>query len=208
MLESIRESIFVASSCLPARGPGVHVNRVVGWNKYCKTPYHEARTNFLRWHAGGRIRFDEDFENMKRSRSKFKNSLNFCRNNELKIRKEILLEKFRNGHSKKFWTQVRNLKGAAKISNCIDGENDPKKIVSIFENKFKDIFNDQSCQTPLTAVNSPDSISVSAPYKFTLSSLNDAIDNLNIDIGFDMVHSNHLKYSGPVFRNLLCKNTE
>ena len=84
---------------------------MVGWNRYCKDLYAKAREDFLSWHRNGRVRFGNCFLSMKRSRSEFKKALRFCRTNELRIRKEILLDKFAFRNKQVFWKELRNSKG-------------------------------------------------------------------------------------------------
>ena len=38
-----------------------------------------------------------------------------------------------------------------------------------------------------------------------MSDINYAIDKINVGLGWDKIHANHLKFSGQIFRNLLCK---
>ena len=79
---------------------------ITGWNRYCKNLHGDARKKFLIWHSHGRIRVGETFEAMKTSRSTFKKALKFCRKNELRLKKEILLAKFKTKKSKFFWKEV------------------------------------------------------------------------------------------------------
>ena len=74
-------------------------------------------------HNSGRIRFGELFENMKSSRKEFKGALDFCRKNQINIRKQIILEKFRNANKSTFWKEIRKITSNKdnKIS-YLDGE--------------------------------------------------------------------------------------
>ena len=75
----ILESISIASLSLPHRNRFNNDKKIVGWNKYCKDLYAEARYHYMLWHDGGKIRDGQLFENMKSSRALFKNALKFCK---------------------------------------------------------------------------------------------------------------------------------
>ena len=205
---NILECISIASDCLPCYKKFDKKHRVVGWNVYCKDLYSIARENYLNWHGNGKIRSGPLFENMKLSRSDFKNALKYCRDNELKIKKQNLLAKFRFSNKIPFWKEVSKLNG--KRSNeisCIDGKSDSKEIAYIFDRKFNKIFDDKDCQSQISNENSWD-FNRDEQINFPLITINDirtSIDKLNMGMGWDKIHSNHLKFSGPVFKNLLSK---
>ena len=62
-----------------------------------------------------------NFEAIKNSRATFKNALNFCRRNALRIKKEILYSKFKQKITKDFRKEVRKIKGNTTVSWCIYG---------------------------------------------------------------------------------------
>ena len=205
MYDLILESISEASYCLPHLNQSRKKIEIVGWNDYCKILYDEARRDFMLWLNDGRIRQGVIFENMKRSRKLFKNALNYCKQNEMKIRKENLLKKFLNGNKNCFWKDVSKLKGTSRNKvSLIDGKNEMKDIVSIFDNKYKRILDNPYCQT-----NSHSNAQNLGPPTFTPlignTDIISAISNLNTGVGWDGFHSNHFKFSGKVFKNLLSK---
>ena len=91
----------------------------------------------------------------------------------------------------------------------IDGKSDPKEIIEIFDSKYKNILNDPaSCRDVDNYSFSAQQNDFHRNTSQQLISLNDithAIHKLNIGLGWDNIHANHLKFSGPVFKNLLCK---
>ena len=140
------DCICLAGSFLPMRNISRNNNRVVGWNNYCKSLYADARKKFLAWHKGGRLRYGPCFENMKSSRTVFKNALNYCKKNEAKIRKEILLENFLD-NKYKFWKELSKINGnSSKKAVLIDGKTDLNEIAMIFDEKYRKILDDPSCQ--------------------------------------------------------------
>ena len=204
---AILEATHIASDFLPTV-KNCKKHRIIGWNTHCKELYATARESFLAWHHSGRIRQGQFFDNMKQSRASFKNALKYCRKNEENIRKNILLDKFKLSNKSIFWRETRKLtqKNINNL-NYIDGNSDPKVIASIFDNKYRDILNDPARQNN-SYYHMPDGSQQRAGIISPLISFNDicnAITNINDGIGWDAAHSNHLKFGGPIFKNLLCK---
>ena len=201
----ISDAIFVAALHLPSQKGSYSGNRVVGWNSYCKDLYGIARGKYLTWHRNGRIRFGIEFEDMKAARSAFKNALKFCRNNEQMIKRENLLRKFCSNNKYKFWKDVSKINGN-KTRNVVqvDGEVKKQGITDIFNNKYRLILDDPNSQTgeyvdpqlPFHACDGP---------FLSHDDVNLAISQLNMGLGFDGIHSNHLKFGGKVFKNLIMK---
>ena len=199
------DCIMLASDVLP-RAHGRHSKRVVGWNSYCKGLYQIARDQYIFWHNLGRPRVGNEFDAMKTSRAAFKNALNFCKKNEKRLKHEILLEKFSHSNKTQFWKEIGKLNGSGIYKMIeLDSESSIYKHVEIFDEKYKKILNDPMCQSGYS-----DSISNSSvmPRPIPLITLDEvclAIFKLNKGLGWDNVHSNHLKFAGPVFLNLFCK---
>ena len=201
LYNSLLECIKIASDHLP-RVKKRHHKRIVGWNQYCKHLYAEARSKFFAWHDTGKPRNGDIFEAMKTSRLDFKNALKFCKNNELYLKKQILLSRFNAKNSKSFWNEVRKIKGKVTNSKCIDGTSDTSEIVNIFNIKYRETLDNLECQST-EPINQSDGNSL--PLLFTMRELGKAINRLNPGKGFDHIHTKHLKHTKPCFRNLLCK---
>ena len=131
-----------------------------------------------------RLRSGAVFTAMKSSRSASKKALKFCRRNELRIKKEILLTKFKNKHSKHFWKEVRKMKGSVAPSRCIDGTSDIHDVVKIFDEKYSKILNNSECQT-LTVRDDPKRFL--SPFSISLRELDIAINRLKPGKGFDNI---------------------
>lgn len=200
------EIMFIAGDHFPFYDNGHRGNIVVGWNAYCKQLYEIAREKYLEWHINGRIRNGQGFEDMKKSRTDFKNALKFCRRNELMIRKENFLNKFRACNKTVFWKEISKLKGSAvKHVSPIDGNSVDENIVNIFDAKYKSILNDPQSQGSSVNNQTTDNyFEINLPL-LTYQDLHEAILQLNDGIGMDGIHSNNLKLSGPVFNNILWK---
>ena len=143
-------------------------NRVVGWNYYCKERYATARECFLVWNNNGRLRSGDEFEAMKSSRLAFKNALNYCKNNEQKIKKENMLRKFKLTNKGKFWKEVSKIKENTKTKLVqIDGVSDVNEIVNIFDQKYQGILDDPNCQGSSNVTTIPELPACNAPF-FTM----------------------------------------
>ena len=208
--ENLMECISVASDCLPSYKKYDKKHKIIGWNRYCKDLYALARDKFLAWHINGRIRHGAMFDEMKSSRNNFKNALKFCRKNELKIRKHNLLTKFNHGNKVVFWKELGKLYGNKNNNvSYIDGISDPIEVASLFDRKYNEILDDINCQTVFNNV-SMGMAEITRPDNFmtpliTLNNIHDATEKLNFGLGWDKIHSNHIKFSGPIFKNLLSK---
>ena len=68
-----------------------------GWNNYIVRSFmKKLRQHLLLWNQLGRLKYGSIFEGMKRSCK----ALNYCKINELKLRKEKLLSSFCHGNKK------------------------------------------------------------------------------------------------------------
>ena len=201
----IIEAIFLAAEVFPSFSNKKEL-RIIGWNNYCKDKYNVARYHYMVWHLNGKPRQGSLFESMKIHRSVFKNALNYCRKNEMNIRKENLLAKYSTANKSVFWKEVRKINGVnSNILKYIDGESDPYDIANIFESKYKLILNDPASCTDITDSHVAPRTCCNNNPLISFNDINSAIDKLNIGLGWDNIHTNHLKYSGPTFRNLICK---
>jgi len=178
---------------------------VPGWNDYCREAHEEARKAYLIWHRNGKIRSGHCFDNMKTARSRFRRSLRYCRENQLRIRREKFLSAFRERNKYKFWTQVKKLNKISHNNSVIDGNANVNDIVAVFDGKFREILN----KPPL--IESRQQLIAPMPnielFKvfFRSSALDNSISRLNDGQGWDNVHSKHLKYSGRIFREFLSR---
>ncbi len=89
----------------------------------------------------------------------------------------------------------------------VDGKTDQKEILNIFKNKYRAILDDPFSQTRpkkydniLEKINNETHINNCKLYS---KDINYAINKLKVGIGFDLVHSQHLKNVNNAYRNLL-----
>ena len=183
-------------------------SHIPGWNEYCKEYYLISRNKFIEWKENGRIRSGELFNEMKNARKNFKNSLKFCKNNELKIKKENILKSRNNCNQKEFWKNIKNVtkKTSSNHYSSMDGKNCPYDVVNVFSNKYEKTFNNENLQSfPRDFDDNLNDLNESNTYnaRISLSSIDEAINNLKPNLGWDSIHSNHFKISGYNCRNFI-----
>ena len=89
---------------------------------------------------------------MKRSRKDFKNALDYCKNNEMKLKKEKMLALFAKNNKINFWKCCNSLKNKPTDRLlAIDGCSDTLEIIHIFNRKFGSILDDPECQVVATS---------------------------------------------------------
>ena len=201
----IKKSIFTASAMyLPIKQNGKAFKNKPGWNTHCKELYDVARKNFLKWVSEGKIRNGYSFEAMKKSRADFRQALNYCKKNEFLLRKQKFLHNFGEGDMNRFWKDVKNINPRQNNSNTIDGISEPDKIVKIFTDKYKAILDD-----PQSRVGGDGNIPFEEHGNFHYYFLPDFIDSniqkINSGLGYDFIHSNHIKFTYEIFRDFLAK---
>ena len=154
---------------------------------------------FLKWNDAGRPKYGVDYDLMKSTRSKFRNDLKLCKNNDKTIRDEKLAESLRNKDNTRFWKTLRSKK-SKRVANVIDGAATNENIANIFRQKFLPIFDNPNCQSDF---NQGSGVSNNNNYYILPSDIKNGIDNLNVALGHDNIHSNHLKYCPVEFRSKL-----
>jgi hypothetical protein len=164
----------------------------------------------LEWVNSGKPRLGDLFDDMRCTRKQFTNAFDYCRRNELRLRKERLASTFNYKNKQGFWKDIKKLnKNNSKAPCCIDDKTNLIDIVHIFDEKYKSIFDDIQSQTipddyqdKINKLNNKEQLGSCTIFKHTVDS---AINSLKIGLGWDCVHANHLKYSTDIFRTLLCK---
>jgi hypothetical protein len=136
----IKDSLLESTKCYEVTSHSKSKN-VPGWNKHCKTLHNIAQKSFMEWKENGKIRSGNKYNAMKESRKAFRNAFNYCKTNEMNLRKESLLLNFRDKNKNKFWNEIKKVKGAkTRLVPFVDKANDEKDISEIFKNKFQNIF--------------------------------------------------------------------
>ena len=118
---------------------------IPGWNEQVKNFHIIARKHFLLWKEKGKPKFGKVYEDMRTSRTDFRNALNSCKANDQVNRNKRLLEKLKNKNYKEFWSDVHNIKkhNDPQITD-IDGRCTHDDIANMFSTKYKSIFNKEN----------------------------------------------------------------
>jgi len=163
---------------------------VPGWNDFCKTKYAEARAAFLVWVRIGKPRYGYEFAEMKTTRKSFRKALNYCKKNEENIRDAKLVNYAENKNVKGFWKEV-NLRRThtERKSDIIDGLKTDAEIVNMFAGKFQAVTG-----TAFAYEYSPAGNTNFNSVYIENDNVKKSIESLNVGIGFDGIHSNHLKF--------------
>ena len=180
---------------------------VPGWNDECKNFYQRARDNYFLWLNNGKIRSGLLFENMKSSRTLFKNALQKCKDNEQNIRKQNMLKSFYTDDRKTFWNKVKKIsfKNKNKNTSKIDGLTKNAEIVNIFNCKFSNISGVLPTQSDSNLLWNGICSDEPSHFYFSPEKIRKAIGKLNIGQGWDGVHSFNLKNAGDYFVVVLGK---
>ena len=179
---------------------------IPGWNDHVKHFHDIARKSFLLWKDKGRPLQGRLLESMKQTRASFRNALKYCKTNEVNIRNEKLLENLRLKDYAGFW------KGVAKINNHntpypteIDSKSDNDDICALFSNKYEQIFNRNTIYKDFVKSNITNKEKVEILLRFTIADVKKSIKLLKDTVGFDNIHSNHLKFNSEVLDDLLAR---
>ena len=145
---------------------------------------------------------------MKRGRKDFKNVLDYCKNNEMKLKKEKMLASFAKNNKINFWKCCNSLKNKPTDRLvAIDGCRDLLEIINIFNRKFGSILYDPECQVV------PSGYREKLEYlgirnegvigRIFLADVDRAITRLSTSIWHDFIHSKHIEYMPEEFKKLL-----
>ena len=178
--------------------------QVPGWNIYCRTKYKCAREAFMKWLRCGKIRFGQFYDEMKLTRKSFIAALKYCKRNREKISNDALASSFYGKDVNTFWKEVGKRQPSNRIGVTeIDGLTNSNEIAMLFESKFKMVTG--STADGLTENNYNFCPNTSFSKRFNSNQIKRALSQLNDGIGFDGIHSNHLKYTSPVISHILSR---
>ena len=187
---------FLSASDHLTHGKTHSYKQVPGWNDFCKDYHRVALKCLLNWKEEGMPRNGICYERMKKSRTDFRSALKHCQENEQRLRNEKLVSSFQNKDFRSFWRNI-SAKQKSKISN-MDGNNDCQGIADLFGEKYFHILDDKDCQSKSVSFEKDIlnvKTSVKGPFKISQQSIRDNVICLKTAIGYDNIHSNHLKYA-------------
>ena len=138
IMNALRES---TAKCIPSKRPS-QGHCVPGWNMYAKEAHIVARDDFHLWTMYGKPRVGNMYENMKRSRARFKYALRYCKQNEDTMKANVLASEMSNYEYKEFWKNVKRMNSSKlPAANTIDGVCGSKNIANFWKDHFQNILN-------------------------------------------------------------------
>ena len=166
-----------------------------GWSDYVSDLYKYTREIRCMWLENGAPRQGHLFDELTRSKARFKYAKRYIERNEDMLRKESLAKKHAQSNSKDFWSEIRTVNNSKMpLPSSIDNAKCPNDILQLWRGHFNNTFN---C-IPKQAHSQ--SFSLDSEYnnvKVTNTEINDAINSLenNKSCGLDGIHAEHLKYA-------------
>ena len=195
--------LLAGETYLPGYPNNNRYKQVPGWNIHCKQLYQDAREKFLTWMGYGKVRYGQLFEDMKNSRSAFRNALKFCEKNEWKIKKQNFVNSFLERNKGDFWKLARKQNIKNNCSQTINGKSDPGEILEIFKCKFKEILDDPASNIGGSGKISTENVDEVYMYYFLNPFMDNNINKIKDGLGWDNIHSNHLKFSNGKTREFI-----
>lgn len=111
--------------------------KVAGWNYHVRDSHEKARLYFRCWVVAGRPSCGPEYENMRNSRTVFKNKIRWCQRNEESIKMNILALHRRNKNFTKFWNATKKLNCKQSLPVSVEGLQDYSAIAELFASRFK-----------------------------------------------------------------------
>ena len=180
---------------------------IPGWNRYVKEHYINARRAFLEWKDSRRPQNGPILDKMKKTREEFRKAFNDCKKNEDKMRKDSMLNNLNNKSYKEFWNETNKIKKHDnKQLNIIDNVAEAKEIAKLFSDKYRKIFdvhNKNRSEAENYFINTNNEHSDLTKFLFSREDIHSAILLLKPVLGFDNIHSNHIKYASFLFEKLI-----
>ena len=180
---------------------------IPGWNEQVKKFHNEARKSFLAWKENGKLLNGPNLERMKETRNRFRNALKSCKQNEDIIRRENLLRNLNSKNFSEFWRETNKLtKNKNQQLNVIDNLTDTESAVKLFSDKFRKIFDkhdNHKSDAELFNINVNNNYPEVTQFLFSGKEVQSAIKCLKPSIGYDNIHTNHLKLTSVVLEKCI-----
>lgn len=108
MYSSIINALKYASDeTLVSKDTGKGKEHIIGWNDIVKEAHECSREAFLFWRSNNKPRDGPLYENMRRSRARFKYALRSCRNAEETLKADALARSILDKHPRELWKGVK-----------------------------------------------------------------------------------------------------
>ena len=136
----------IVNSCLQAEDKNIPKTgrsakqRIPGWNDHVSGKRSEALHWHRQWVDTGRPRHGRAYEERKRTRKEYHQSIKYCKKQENVLKSQKMAEALVNSR-RDVWSEVRKLnKNVKSLPNVIDGANTPQDILKTFKEKFSKVF--------------------------------------------------------------------
>ena len=161
----------------------------------------------MEWKDSRRPQNGPILDKMKKTREEFRKAFNDCKKNEDKMRKDSMLNNLNNKSYKEFWNETNKIKKHDnKQLNIIDNVAEAKEIAKLFSDKYRKIFdvhNKNRSEAENYFINTNNEHSDLTKFLFSREDIHSAILLLKPVLGFDNIHSNHIKYASFLFEKLI-----
>ena len=122
---------LVCKQCVPHRLVKENQYNIPGWNTYVREAHDAARECYLLWLEYGKPRSGVWFDNMRRTRAKFKLALRYCRQHVEEMKADACANSIFDKDAKRFWRDVYKISNAkatlaANVVGGVAGDSDIK----------------------------------------------------------------------------------
>ena len=122
------------------------------------------------------------------------------------MRRKRLLENFRLKNYKGFWRDVAETnKHNMSYPTEIDTKNTNVDICGLFSDNYESIFSKNKRATRNVKLNVTNKKKMNILLRFSLEDVKKSIRALRATLGFDNIHSNHLKFDSVILIDLLAR---
>ena len=110
---------------------------IPGWNEHVDELHNSARQSFMEWIVDGKPKHGAVFDDMKRSRARFKYELRCLKRHKNQLIDDFLANKLQCGRLERFWKEINRIsKCKVSLPNCIDGVTGAADICELWKNHF------------------------------------------------------------------------
>ena len=169
-----------------------NTHSIPGWNEHVDELHNIARQSFVEWIVHGKPKHGTVFDDMKRSRARFKYELRCLKRHKNQQICDNLANQLQGGRPERFWKEINRIsKCKVSLPNCIDGVTGAGNICELWKNHFHQLLN---------CIHDDDALHVDVIYSsemiITVDEIEFAISQLekNKSCGIDGIYAENLLY--------------
>ena len=119
-----------------------NTHSIPGWNEHVDELHNIARQSFVEWIVHGKPKHGTVFDDMKRSRARFKYELRCLKRHKNQQIGDNLANQLQGGRPERFWKEINRIsKCKVSLPNCIDGVTGAGNICELWKNHFHQLLN-------------------------------------------------------------------